>query len=145
MKMEGRLQFLSHGDLLQWRILPVALYSTIGSNSEAKSYNRTESFTIACDPMSRLNVDVYRVQPLFANSGTESHNMIDPRLTSNDSVAFTNIFTNYQFDKLSDLVTEFVGKSLEGTEHPGPARLRLPHPWRCYAKPVGGQAHYEVL
>ena len=116
----GQTSVSFSGDLLQWRILPVALYSTIGSNSEAKSYNRTESFTIACDPMSRLNVDVYRVQPLFANSGTESHNMIDPRLTSNDSVAFTNIFTNYQFDKLSDLVTEFVGKSLKEQNILGP-------------------------
>jgi hypothetical protein len=108
------------GDLLQWRILPVVLYSTIGSNSEAKSYNRTETFTIACDPMSRLNVDVYRVKPLFADSGTESHNMINPRLTSNDSVSFTNIFTNYQFDKMSDLVTDFVGKSLKEQDILGP-------------------------
>ena len=108
------------GDLLQWRVLPVAIYGTVGANSEAKSYNRTESFTIATDPMSRLNVDVYRVKPLFANSGTEMHNMINPRMTSNDSVAFTNIFSNYQFDKLSDLVTDFVGKSLKEQDIIGP-------------------------
>ena len=116
----GQTSVSFSGDLLQWRILPVALYSTIGSNSEAKSYNRTESFTIATDPMSRLSVDVYRVRPLFTTSDTESHNMINPRFTSNDTVGFTNIFTNYQFDKMSDLVNDFVGKSLKEQDIIGP-------------------------
>ncbi|MBQ9560125.1 MAG: hypothetical protein IJV08_09095 [Bacteroidaceae bacterium] len=108
------------GDLLQWRILPVALYSTVGANSEAKAFNRTESFTIATDPMSRLNVDVYRVKPLFANSGTESHNMMNPRYTITDSVGVTNIFTNYQFDKMYDLVEDFVGKTVKEEGIVGP-------------------------
>ena len=108
------------GDLLQWRILPVALYSTVGADSEAKAFNRTESFTIATDPMSRLNVDVYRVKPLFANSGTESHNMINPRYTITDSVGVTNIFTNYQFDKMYDLVEDFVGKTVKEEGISGP-------------------------
>ena len=38
----------------------MASYTTVGADSEARSYNRTESFTIACDPSSHLNVDVYR-------------------------------------------------------------------------------------
>ncbi len=108
------------GDLLQWRVLPVALYSTVGANSEAKAFNRTESFTIATDPMSRLNVDVYRVKPLFANSGTESHNMINPQYTITDSVGVTNIFTNYQFDKMYDLVEDFVGKTVKEEGLVGP-------------------------
>ena len=100
------------GKLSQWTITPVALYQTVGANSEAKAFNRTESFTIATDPMSRLSVDVYRVKPLYEydKSGSLVHNMINPRYIANDSVGVTNIFTNYQFEKMTDLVTDFVGK-----------------------------------
>ena len=110
------------GKLSQWTITPVALYQTVGANSEAKAFNRTESFTIATDPMSRLNVDVYRVKPLYEYNKTGSlvHNMINPRFIANDSVGVTNIFTNYQFEKMTDLVTDFVGKEAREDGLSGP-------------------------
>ncbi|MBR4899171.1 MAG: fibronectin type III domain-containing protein, partial [Prevotella sp.] len=110
---EGKkVELTFSGDLLQFRLTPVALYSTVGANSSAKSYNRTETFTIACDPMSRLNVDVYRVKPLYASASetSEFHGVMNPRFIDKDSVGLSNIFTNYQFDKMSNLVSEFVGK-----------------------------------
>ena len=110
------------GKLSQWTITPVALYQTVGANSEAKAFNRTESFTIATDPMSRLSVDVYRVKPLYEYDKTGSlvHNMINPRFIANDSVGVTNIFTNYQFEKMTDLVTDFVGKEAREDGLTGP-------------------------
>ena len=110
------------GKLSQWTITPVALYQTVGANSEAKAFNRTESFTIATDPMSRLSVDVYRVKPLYEydKSGSLVHNMINPRYIANDSVGVTNIFTNYQFEKMTDLVTDFVGKEAREDGLTGP-------------------------
>ena len=110
------------GKLSQWTITPVALYQTVGANSEAKAFNRTESFTIATDPMSRLSVDVYRVKPLYEynKSGSLVHNMINPRYIANDSVGITNIFTNYQFEKMTDLVTDFVGKEAREDGLSGP-------------------------
>ena len=110
------------GKLSQWTITPVALYQTVGANSEAKAFNRTESFTIATDPMSRLSVDVYRVKPLYEYDKTGSlvHNMINPRYIANDSVGVTNIFTNYQFEKMTDLVTDFVGKEAREDGLTGP-------------------------
>ena len=54
---------LFSGKIFQWSLFPVVSYTTIGTDSEAKSYNRTESFTIATDPNSHLNVDVYRGLP----------------------------------------------------------------------------------
>ena len=110
------------GKLSQWTITPVALYQTVGANSEAKAFNRTESFTIATDPMSRLSVDVYRVKPLYEydKSGSLVHNMINPRYIANDSVGVTNIFTNYQFEKMADLVTDFVGKEAREDGLTGP-------------------------
>ena len=110
------------GKLSQWTITPVALYQTVGANSEAKAFNRTESFTIATDPMSRLSVDVYRVKPLYEydKSGSLVHNMVNPRYIANDSVGVTNIFTNYQFEKMTDLVTDFVGKEAREDGLTGP-------------------------
>ncbi len=73
----------------RWALLPVLSLQTFGTNSETKSYNRTESFTIATDPTSHLNVDVYRVKP-FNTDTIHSH------------VDATDIFTkNYNFYNMS--------------------------------------------
>ena len=111
------------GSLFQWKLTPVAVYSTVGAWSDAKAYNRTESFTIACDPMSRLNVDVYRVKPVYmydSNGAGGSTGMINPRFISNDSVGLTNVFTNYQFDKMSNLVRSFMNGTLDDDGIKGP-------------------------
>lgn len=93
------------GKTLQWSLFPVASYTTIGTNSETKGYNRTESFTIATDPNSRLNVDVFRVKPVTA---------------SGDSVGVSNIFTNYNFNKMYDEVYKQVGKDIKVADIVGP-------------------------
>ena len=93
------------GDLLQWKVTPVFLYQTVGATSGAKAFNRTESFTIACDPMSRLNVDVYRVRP---------------NTSLKDSVGLTNIFTNYNFNKMYNEVYKQVEKELKSSDILGP-------------------------
>ena len=50
------------GKLFKWTVFPIISYTTIGTNSQTKAYNRTESFTIALDPYSHLSVDVYRAK-----------------------------------------------------------------------------------
>ena len=87
------------GHLLQWKILPVIVCSTVGSDAETRVYNRTESFTIATDPASHLNVDVYRVNT-----------------TVNEKEEFVNakdIFTNYNFNSLNDNMEYYMGKTLK--------------------------------
>ena len=86
------------GKLFQWTLFPVASYTTFPTNSEAKSYNRTESFTIACDPASHLNVDVYR--------GWYSTDQ-------KDNVNIANVFTNDNFNKMYDEVKNKMGKTLK--------------------------------
>ena len=93
------------GELKQYKIYPVAIYGTIGSTSGAKAYNRTESFTIACDPMSRLNVDVYRVRP---------------NTSLKDSVGLTNIYTNYNFNKMYNEVYQQVESEVKDADIFGP-------------------------
>ena len=95
------------GKLSQWTIIPVALYQTVGATTDTKAYNRTESFTIAADPMSRLSVDVYRVMPVVSKE--------DSAL-----VGVTNIFTNYNFNTYGDEVKKFVNSSLKAQDILGP-------------------------
>ena len=93
------------GKTLQWTLVPVVSHTTIGTNSEAKSYNRTESFTIATDPNSHLNVDVYR--------GAYS-------TAQKDNVNIANVFTNGNFNKMYDEVRAQVQQSLKSTDIVGP-------------------------
>jgi len=93
------------GKVFQWSLFPVVSYTTIGTDSEAKSYNRTESFTIATDPNSHLNVDVYR--------GAYS-------TAKQDSVSIANVFTNGNFNKMYDDVRRQVQKSVKSTDILGP-------------------------
>ena len=95
------------GKYLHWSLFPVASYTTVGADSEARSYNRTESFTIACDPASHLNVDVY-----YANyGGFDGYD--------EDKMVY-NVFTNDNFYKYYEMVKERVGKSLYGAKIDGP-------------------------
>ena len=94
------------GNLLQWTLFPVISYNTIGTNSETKAYNRTESFTIACDPSSHLSVDVYRVKRFDK---------------SKDRVSVDNIFTNDNFNKLDEDVYKQVEKDVKAANIEGPS------------------------
>jgi hypothetical protein len=87
------------GHLLQWKILPVIVCSTVGSDAETRAYNRTESFTIATDPASHLNVDVYRVK-------TEVNE-------EEEFVSAKDVFTNYNFNTLNNDMEYYIGKTLK--------------------------------
>ena len=93
------------GNLRQFVIVPVLSYTTIGTDSEAKSYNRTESFTIAADPASHLNVDVYRVGGEY---------------TGKNKVNIANVFVNDNFNQYYDMVKGQMEKTLRGDSIIGP-------------------------
>ncbi len=92
------------GKMVEWTLVPVVSYTTIGTDSETKSYNRTESFTIATDPSSHLNVDVYR-----SRISTDSKN-----------VDVYNIFTNDNFNKYYGMVKDQMVKTLKNEKIVGP-------------------------
>ena len=94
------------GTYLHWSLFPIASYTSIGADSEARSYNRTESFTIACDPASHLNVDVYRAWYDGSNQSKDK-NVYD-------------IFTNDNFNLYYDMVSDQVSKSLKTAKINGP-------------------------
>ena len=103
---DGSKSFVAFGGkLFQWTLFPVASYTTVGADSEARSYNRTENFTIALDPLSHLNVDVYR-------AGLSSSNK--------QTVDVYNIFTNDNFSTYYDEVSGHVTKSLQNMKVKGP-------------------------
>ena len=106
-KDNGRLQteVLFGGNLRQFVIVPIISYTTIGTDSEAKSYNRTESFTIAADPASHLNVDVYRVGGEY---------------TGKNKVNIANVFVNDNFNQYYDMVKGQMEKTLRGDSIIGP-------------------------
>ena len=93
------------GKFSQWTIVPVVSYTTVGTDAETKSYNRTESFTIACDPNSHLNVDVYRVGGEY---------------TGKKKVNITNLFVNDNFNQYYDMVKGYMEKTLRGDSIIGP-------------------------
>ena len=96
--MQSKVTFA--GKLLQWSLFPVAVYNTLGSNAETTGYNRTETFTIAASPSSRLSVDVYRAQ-----MGT----------ASGQNVSIDNVFTNDNYGNLTKDVYKQVEKDLKNS------------------------------
>ena len=94
------------GKYLHWALFPIASYTTVGADSEARSYNRTESFTIACDPSSHLNVDVYRVH----YDGSDQ----------NKDVNVYDVFTNDNFNNFYEMVADQVRGSLKSMKINGP-------------------------
>ena len=101
--MKSEVKFA--GSLLQWTVFPVLSYTTIGTNSETTSYNRTESFTIATDANSHLNVDVFRAWYSTAQK---------------DQLTAYNIFSNDNFNRMYDEVAGQVDKSLKSEKISGP-------------------------
>ena len=94
------------GKYLHWSLFPVASYTSVGADSEARSYNRTESFTIACDPASHLNVDVYRA---YYNGDDYDKD-----------INVYNVFTNDNFYNYYGMVSDQVDKSLKAAKITGP-------------------------
>jgi CobQ-like glutamine amidotransferase family enzyme len=94
------------GKLFKWTVFPIISYTTIGTNSQTKAYNRTESFTIALDPYSHLSVDVYRAKLIQSSSG--------------QTVTASNIFTNDNFFTYYNDVYEQVKKDLKADGIDGP-------------------------
>ena len=93
------------GKISMWSVVPVLSFTTLGTDSEAKSYNRTESFTLATDPGSRLNVDVYR--STYSTASKEKLNI-------------ANIFTNDNFNKFYEMIRAQVNQSLKSEKIKGP-------------------------
>ncbi|MBR0202411.1 MAG: hypothetical protein IJQ44_08130 [Bacteroidaceae bacterium] len=94
------------GDLFQWTLVPVALFNTVGADSQAKAYTRTESFTIAPDASSHLNVDVYRTKiPVNEND---------------EFAGVTDVFTNFNYNTLTEDVQYYVQKALKEDKIQGP-------------------------
>ena len=84
------------GGLFQWLAIPIMYSQVTGADVSAKSYNRTESFTIVNGPNNHLNVDVYRVKRADSNSTTK----VDPR----------DIYTNNNYNSFSNLVNKYLNK-----------------------------------
>ena len=101
--MDSKVTFA--GKLIQWTVFPVASYTSVGADSEARSYNRTETFTIATDPASHLNVDVYRARYSYDDK---------------KEVNVDNIFTNDNFNRYYSEVSGQVEKSLKNINVKGP-------------------------
>jgi hypothetical protein len=89
------------GMLFHWALLPVVSMTTYGTRGETKAYNRTEAFTIACDPQSHLNVDVYRVKPYDTSR-------------SSTKIKATDVFTNYNFYEISEKDLERLSGRMSG-------------------------------
>ena len=85
------------GTYFRWVLTPVLSSTTLGTNSFANEYNRTESFTIAAAPTSRLAVDVYRVPMAEV---TDDNSKYDP----------LNVFSNFNFKDINDETLGYLKK-----------------------------------
>ncbi len=81
------------GKTVKFRMLPVLNYSTKGTTADSKTYSRKESFNIAMDKKSHLNIDVYRVQTDTAF------------LAAN---GLLDTYSNQNFDEMSTYVDRFM-------------------------------------
>ena len=95
------------GVYFRWSLTPVLTSTTIGTNSFAKEYNRTESFTIAAAPTSRLAVDVYRVPMAEV---TKDKSKYDPE----------DVFSNFNFKDINDETLRYLKKESNLPEHGSP-------------------------
>ena len=100
-KITNNIEFT--GLLFRWSLVPVVSMTTVGTRSESKGYNRTETFTIATDPQGHLNVDVYRTKP----ANTER---------SSTKVSAMDVFTNYNFYEMSAKDLEKLSGRMSGNQ-----------------------------
>ena len=93
------------GTKFKWSLTPVLTSSCEGTYGSEKAYTRKESFTIAPDKLSHLNVDVYRVAlpdlGLDEEEEEEEFEIIpdDPSSRINENSDLTTIFMSDKFKK----------------------------------------------
>ena len=93
------------GTKFKWKLTPVLTSECDGTYGSEKAYSRKESFTIAPDPLSHLNVDVYRVAlPDLGNDEEEEEEEFelipdDPGSKMNDNTDYVTIFMSDKFKK----------------------------------------------
>jgi hypothetical protein len=92
------------GSKFKWKLTPVLTSECLGTYGSGKQYSRKESFTIAPDPLSHLNVDVYRVAlPDLGDEEEEEEEFElipdDPSSRINDNSDLATIFLSDKFKK----------------------------------------------
>ena len=93
------------GTKFKWKLTPVLTSECLGTYGSGKQYIRKESFTIAPDPLSHLNVDVYRAAlPDLGNDEEEEEEEFelipdDPSSRINDNSDLATIFLSDKFKK----------------------------------------------
>ena len=93
------------GTKFKWSLTPVLTSNCEGTYGSEKAYTRKESFTIAPDKLSHLNVDVYRVAlpdlGLDEEEEEEEFEIIpdDPSSRINENSDLTTIFMSDKFKK----------------------------------------------
>ena len=93
------------GIKFKWKLTPVLTSECLGTYGSGKQYVRKESFTIAPDPLSHLNVDVYRVSlPDLGDEEQEDEDEDDdddddPSSRMNENSDLETIFMSDKFKK----------------------------------------------
>ena len=83
------------GKTSQFRLVPIANYTTKGIDTEEKAYSRKETFNIVMDKKSHLNIDVYKA--------------LTDTATINSNTAL-NVYSNQNFYNMTDFVQPFIGR-----------------------------------
>ena len=81
------------GKTSQFRLVPIANYTTKGIDTEEKAYSRKETFNIVMDKKSHLNIDVYKA--------------LTDTATINSNTAL-NVYSNQNFYNMTDFVQPFI-------------------------------------
>ena len=81
------------GKTSQFRLVPIANYTTKGIDTEEKAYSRKETFNIVMDKKSHLNIDVYKA---LTDTATIKGNTA------------LNVYSNQNFYNMTDFVQPFI-------------------------------------
>ena len=81
------------GKTSQFRLVPIANFTTKGIDTEEKAYSRKETFNIVMDKKSHLNIDVYKA---LTDTAT---------IKSNTAL---NVYSNQNFYNMTDFVQPFI-------------------------------------
>lgn len=88
----------------KFTIVPVLKFDSKGTETENKVYNRKESFNIAMDAKSHLNVDVYRVRTMTSD------------VSKAKDYKFSDVFYNTQYDAVAQSVMSELGDNMDTTK-----------------------------
>jgi len=81
------------GKTTQFRLVPIANFTTKGIDTEEKAYSRKETFNIVMDKKSHLNIDVFKA---LTDTAT---------IKSNTAL---NVYSNQNFYNMTDFVQPFI-------------------------------------